>query len=141
MKTFKIVALQVIDNQQKINIPLSDGLVINKENNREEWIVEAYISKDYAQVFEKMKNENAFEIRVIITHHENDPAPFNVHIYSIKYLKEHISVLFEGTLIERRKDFSELLLSDLMKEGFTGDELLKEFKRRLKEKDSKAQLP
>ncbi|MBO1004772.1 YwpF-like family protein [Pseudogracilibacillus auburnensis] len=136
MKTFKIVELQVVeDEKSKHLIPLIDGLVINKENENNDWIIEAYANKSHLPFFEKLQGKNnTFEIRVVITHPENDPAPFTVSIHSILPFEDHCSVLFEGKLTERRMDSSELLLNDLIKAGLSGEALLKEFKTRLREK-------
>ena len=135
MKTFKIVTLQILENKYARDIPLTDGLIINKENEDQEWIIEAYIDKKFEDLFQKRYQENkTFEIRVIITHPANDPASFIVNVHTIKRLENHISVLFEGQLSRRRSDYSELLLEDLVKEGYSGEELTKEFKLRIKAK-------
>lgn len=136
MKTFKIVALQVIDDHQKAkNIPLTDGLIINKENDEGSWIIEAYVENRFLSYFESIHEKgDSFEIRVIITHAANDPAPFTVSIHSIKPVKDHISVLFTGRLSKRRNEYLELLLDDLIKEGLSGEELLTEFKARMRMK-------
>ncbi|VEF46495.1 YwpF [Bacillus freudenreichii] len=136
MKTFKIVALQVIDEQKHAkNIPLTDGLIINKENEEGSWIIEAYVADRFQSYFESIQEENTpFEIRVIITHAANDPAPFTVSIHSIRPVKDHISVLFIGRLSKRRNEYLELLLDDLIKEGLSGEKLLMEFKARMRMK-------
>ncbi|WP_186306437.1 YwpF-like family protein [Siminovitchia fortis] len=136
MKTFKIVALQIVDDQREAkNIPLTDGLIINKENEEGSWIIEAYIDNRFQSYFESIHEKGEpFEIRVIITHAANDPAPFTVSIHSIRPVKDHISVLFTGRLSKRRNEYLELLLDDLIKEGLSGETLLKEFKARMRMK-------
>lgn len=135
MKTFKIVALQVVDAQSAEKIPLTDGLIINKENNDGMWIIEAYIDKKYEELFQKKKDANqTFEISVIITHAANDPAMFSVKVHTVRRLETHITVLFEGKLSMRRNEYSELILDDLIEEGFSGEKLMAEFKKRMKEK-------
>jgi len=136
LKTFKIVALQVLEDEGHAeNIPLTDGLIINKENSEASWIIEAYVSNAFKPYFESIKEKNEpFEVRVIITHAANDPAPFTVKIHTIKPVKDYISVLFTGRLSKRRNEYLELLLDDLIKEGLTGEELLNEFKARMRMK-------
>ncbi|MBS4178081.1 YwpF-like family protein [Lederbergia citrea] len=135
MKTFKIVALQMLKEHKAENIPLTDGLIINKENEDGFWIIEAFIDEKYEELFQKKyDSKEIFEIRVIITHAANDPAPFTVKVHTIKRVDHRISVLFEGRLSKRRNDYSELLLDDLIKEGFSGEKLIEEFKRRMKTK-------
>lgn len=135
MKTFKIVALQVLESTRTKNIPLTDGLIINKENEDGMWVIEAYIDIKYESFFQKKQEDREdFEISVIITHAGNDPAPFTVKVHTIKRLEDHISVLFQGKLSMRRNEYSELLLDDLIKDGFGGNQLIEEFKKRMKEK-------
>ncbi|MCR2821394.1 YwpF-like family protein [Lederbergia panacisoli] len=135
MKTFKIVALHIYEEKRATNIPLKDGLIINKENEDGVWIIEAYIEKQYIGHFQKrFDNEESFEIRVIITHAANDPAPFTVKVHTIQVLDDHISVLFQGRLSKRRNEYPEILLDDLIKEGLSGDQLLEEFRKRMKKK-------
>ena len=73
MKTFKIVAyLQIFKNKIATDIPLPDGIIMNKENEKEEWIIEAFIDKKFEELFNKKYEEKKiFEIRVIITHSDN----------------------------------------------------------------------
>ena len=133
MKTFKIVALQIFKNKIATDIPLSDGIIINKENEKEEWIIEAFIDKKFEGLFNKKYEEKEiFEIRVIITHSDNDPASFSVKVHKVKAMKSHISVLFEGHLSRPRKEYSELLLQELIEEGYSGQELTKAFKGRIR---------
>ncbi|MBS4218931.1 hypothetical protein KHA96_11455 [Bacillus sp. FJAT-49711] len=135
MKTFKIVALHIYENKKATNIPLEDGLIINKENEDGVWIIEAFIEKQYIEHFQKrFDHEEKFEIRVIITHAANDPAPLTVKVHTIQVLDDHISVLFEGRLSKRRNEYPEILLDDLIKEGLSGDQLLEEFRKRMKRK-------
>lgn len=135
LKSFKIIALQLMDQQQPIEIPLTDGLVINMESEDGEWIIEAYIDKRFRQSFqEKYQNQDPFEIRVVITHSGNDPAPFTVQVHSIQELDQHISVLLKGKLSKKRIEYLELLLNELIKEGYNGEALRAEFKNRMKTK-------
>lgn len=132
MKTFKVVALQILEGKKNRNIPLTDGLIINKENNEGNWIIEAYVKKHLFDYFQSLYEQNEqIEIRVIITHGANDPAPFIVKIHKIVTMNEHISVLFKGRLSKRRNEYLELLLEELIKEELSEEALIKEFRKRL----------
>ncbi|KRG08751.1 hypothetical protein ACA29_24685 [Lederbergia galactosidilytica] len=133
MKSFKIIALQLIKQQQTVEIPLTDGLVINMESEDGDWIIETYIDKSFKQEFqEKLDEKKTFEIRVVITHPGNDPAPFTVQVHSIQDLDQHISVLLKGKLSKKRIEYLELMLGELIKEGYKGEALRTEFKNRMK---------
>lgn len=133
MKTFKIVALQILEEKLSNNIPLKDGLIINKENDDGSWVIEAFVDAQYKSYFHSLHEKNMpLEIRVIITHAANDPAPFTVKIHKIVDMNEHISILFTGRLSKRRNEYLELLLDDLIKEGLEGQKLLNEFKARMR---------
>lgn len=135
MKTFKIVALHILDGDDIKDIPLTDGLIINKEDRSSKWIIEAFIDKEYLEFFqEELNSDEKMEIRVIITHAANDPAPFTVRVLTINVFDHHISVLFEGKLSKMRNEYATLILSDLLEEGLEGEQLLEEFKARIKSK-------
>lgn len=132
MKTFKIVALQIVDQPKPIDIPLTDGLAINQENEKQSWVIEVFTKKEYLEPFIARKNEDSFNIRVVITHPENDPAPFTVKVINLLEFDTHFSVLLQGKISHRRNTYPELLLSDLIKDGYQGEELLEEFRQRIK---------
>jgi hypothetical protein len=133
LKTFKIVALQIMEEEQPKNIPLQDGLIINKENEESSWVIEAFIDAGHKPYFEMLQQKNEpLEIRVVITHAANDPAPFTVRIHRIQDMDEDVSILFIGRLSKRRNEYLELLLDDLIRKGFKGEELLTEFKARMR---------
>lgn len=135
MKSFKIVSLQIIDNENIKDISLNDGLIINKEDGKKTWLIEAYIDKEYYDFFRiAQQKPEGIEIQVVITNEANDPAPFSTHIRGIKQFEKHISVLFEGFLRIKRNDYAELLLGDLVGEGLSGEELIQEFKERMRKK-------
>lgn len=55
MKTFRLIDLKIeLDPQQDkmSSIPLRDGLIINKEDGENHWMIEALIPKKHRQVFE-----------------------------------------------------------------------------------------
>ncbi|MBA4536669.1 YwpF-like family protein [Bacillus aquiflavi] len=137
MKTFKLVSLQIVEDTALKDIELTDGLIINKEDERSTWLIEAFISKDYFDYFNQpYQNNDDLIVQAVITDPENDPAPFKVKIRSIKEINHHISVLFGGVLKKSRNEYAELVLSELLEKGLDGDDLLKAFQQKMRMKPS-----
>lgn len=135
MKTFKIVSLQIVEDGNTLNIPLEDGLIINKEDGKMTWLIEAYMDKQYYDYFRLAQQKTGdLEVQVVITHEGNDPAPFSTHIRCIKTFEKHISVLLEGHLNVKRSKYAEMLLNELVEKGFSGGSLVEEFKNRMNKK-------
>lgn len=135
MKTFKLVSLQLVEENGLIDIQLDDGLIINKEDEKSTWLLEAFIDKSYLEYFKKRADDkDELTIQVVITKKENDPAAFQTKITSISELENHISILFEGSLKRTKNDYAELLLQDLLDKGFIGESLLDEFKVKMQSK-------
>ncbi|QTC40514.1 YwpF-like family protein [Bacillus sp. V3] len=139
MKTFKVISLQVVDNDELQDFDIEDGLIINKEDGKSTWLVETYMSQDYLEFFQKAQQQKGdLEIQVVISNKANDPAAFMTSIRGIKKMNGRMSVLFEGKLKKQRNEYAELLLDDLLQKGYTGDELVKEFREKMV---SKPRLP
>lgn len=135
MKTFKLISLQVVEDDSLVDIDLIDGLIINQENDQNTWMLEAYVNKSYHDYFQKLhdKGEDII-VQVVITKKENSPAAFLTKIFTIKHITDQLSILFEGTLMKTNYDYAEIVLKKLIGQGLTGEELLKEFKKILREK-------
>lgn len=131
MKTFKLISLQVVDEDKLIDIELDDGLIINKEDEHSTWLLETYISSQYKDYFQQ-KSDQELVVQVVISKKENDPAAFLTTILSINDLENHVSILFKGQLKRSRNDFAEILLQDLLEQGLSGDDLMKEFKLKMR---------
>lgn len=126
MKTFKMISFQFLDDG--VDIPLIDGITINQENEEKTWILELFISKKYQNIFESLKNSNKiFEVLVVITSPQNEPAPFIVSVINVEEMDENVSVLLKGTLREVRLKYAEKLLKALLEENLSKDELLEQF--------------
>jgi hypothetical protein len=134
MKTFKLVSLKISHPQHQVKfqeIDLLDGLVINKEDEERQWLVEIYVNKSHAELFTKLKeDEEGVKIEAIITREDNDPAFFITTVLSVAIMEDNMSVLFNGLLVGKT-DISEDILTDLIQEGFHGNNLLKQFKQRV----------
>lgn len=132
MKTFKLVSLQVVEGEELHDIPLVDGLIINKEDEHNTWLIESFIDSKFFDLFKEVSDkEQELLIQVVISKKENSPAPFKVKIRSMQVLDNHMSILFEGTLKKSTHDYAGLLLHDLIEKGLTGDQLLSEFKEQI----------
>lgn len=132
MKTFKLKKLEIVDHQEDIDkktIELLDGLIINREDEKGRWLIEAYMDRSFFDYFHKL-HENKEEIMVLatITKESNDPATFITTILGINDISENINVLFLGEIIDRRKSMIEELLTSLIDQGYQGKELLQKFK-------------
>ncbi|MCH1625183.1 YwpF-like family protein [Fredinandcohnia quinoae] len=142
MKTFKLVSLAVLHQDEQPsrfeNIPLIDGLIINKEDGENRWIVEAYVDKVYKDSFEKhLQKEETLNLQVTITKETNDPASVVGKVRMIKLMENTASILFEGTLVSSRTNMAEIVLDELIEKGFHGERLLVEFRQKMQEKKNK----
>ncbi|KAB7671809.1 YwpF family protein [Bacillus sp. B1-b2] len=128
MKTFKLVSLQIVSNGKVTPIKLNDGLIINKEDDHNRWLIEIYSDYTITSFFEVAHTEQEeLLVHATITKRENDPAPFQVKVLSIQTLGNKVSILLEGTLKRDRSDYAQLLLQHLLEKGYTGEELSNKF--------------
>jgi len=133
MKSFKMLTLGVVENEEIVDYPLKDGMCINQENSHRSWILEAYMDRQYKDVFtQHEKSQEPIDVKVVISYPENEPAAFNVAVYAVKEIGENISVLMKGTLKRIRSQYAEQLLEQLLEDGLAGEELLERFKEDMK---------
>lgn len=135
MKSFKLISVQLIsEDNQLVNVELTDGLIINKEDDNNTWIVESFLTEEG---FNKIKDalpeiNQEIMIQAVITKKDNDPAFMKTVLRKIKPINGHISLLFEGHLQKSRSKYAELLLKDLIEQGIVGNELIEHFKEKLR---------
>lgn len=129
MKTFKLISLQIVEEDELVEVELEDGLIISQENDQSTWMIEAYVKKTYDAYFQKLFKQNEVIIQVVITKKENSLAAFQTKITTIKQLENHISILFQGKLKKTNNDYAEIALKKLIDQGLSGEELLNEFKK------------
>lgn len=137
MKTFRLIDLKIVrqdDSAKRLEeFPLIDGLIINKEDGENHWMVEGLVSKEYRYFFEYLLQEGK-EVKafVTITKKSNRPAQLLAKVKNITVLGEHVSVLMNCKMVSSklRKD-SDKILEGLIKEGYTGDQLLEAFKQNI----------
>ncbi|UOR13013.1 YwpF-like family protein [Halobacillus amylolyticus] len=135
MKTFKLVSLDIVEEKNEDltqrRIKLYDGLIINREDDKGRWVVEAYVDRDYDEYFQTiLEHEEELMIQVKITKSSNRLATFLVKVIDTNIIGDHMNVIFMGSIVDRQREQIEKVLKILMDEGFQGDELLEEFKRR-----------
>ncbi len=134
MKTFLLKQLQIVESNNedivKTEVELIDGLVINREDGKNSWLIEALINKQYMAWFENMQNtRDQVMIEVKISKMSNAPATFITTIDSINNIGEHINVIFTGTIVDKRKSKIEEMLGELIEQGYQGEQLLEKFKK------------
>ncbi|MBO0960996.1 YwpF-like family protein [Neobacillus sp. MM2021_6] len=135
MKSFKLYSLDVVGDHSSVEVPLVDGLILNKEDEHSTWLLEAYTNMSLYDYFKKISEQNQdIIVEAVITKKENAPAYFQTKISSLLKFENYISVLFEGHLRRNKSDYSELLLDNLMQKGLEGEDLLREFKEKIKSK-------
>lgn len=135
MKSFKLFSLEVVEDDTSVEVPLEDGLILNKEDDRSTWLMEAYTDLALYDYFKNILDQNRdIIVEAVITKKENAPAYFQTKVSSLTKFEKHISVLLEGHLRRNKSDYSELLLENLLQKGLAGPALLSEFKDKMKKK-------
>jgi hypothetical protein len=133
MKTFKLISLQIVEEFQLLDIALEDGLIINKEDEQNSWLLEAYTDVSHYDYFQKaFESQQELIVQVVISKKENDPAAFQTKVSIVKKMDGHVSVLFQGKLKRSKNNYAELLLDNLLHKGLGGEALLVEFTEKMK---------
>ncbi|HWO98827.1 MAG TPA: YwpF family protein [Bacillus sp. (in: firmicutes)] len=139
MKTFKLVALEIklsnAEDEAYHSLELIDGLIINKETEENNWIIEALLPNTSLPYFEEIfKQKEPLKLQATISKKSNDPANFTANIIDITKMESQFSLLLEGVLTGRRILLPEMILKNLIDLGLNGQSLLQEFTRQLNEK-------
>ncbi|MCP8615993.1 YwpF-like family protein [Salirhabdus salicampi] len=137
MKTFKLVSMDLLekmgDELHVRPIELLDGLIINREDDGNQWLVEAYMDKKYFRIFRDcQEDDREILMQVKITKKTNPPATVLTRVVSLNDIGEHMNVLCIGKLVDRKQEQVEQMLQELIEEGYQGEELLEMFKKRNK---------
>lgn len=135
MKTFRLNTLEIIegtDSDKDIlqhQIPLLEGLIINREDERNQWLIEAYVEQKHYAFFTKLEQtREEIMVQVKITKESNPPATFITSITGINEIGDNMNVLFMGTIVDKQREIVENMLKDLIDQGYHGEELLDKFK-------------
>ncbi|MCG8396465.1 YwpF-like family protein [Bacillus atrophaeus] len=136
MKTFKLVDLNVerVDKEEKSieQFPLIDGLIINKEDGENHWLIEALVPKEHLSFFDQLqKKQDEVKVFVTITKKSNRPAQLTAAVKNIAELEESISVLIYGQMVTRKQQGTATILESLLEEGYTGANLIEAFKQKI----------
>lgn len=139
LKTFLLKDLRILESDHdeitKKNIPLIDGLIINREDDKNSWLIEALVEKEYYSYFQELQDkEEQVMVEVRITKETNHPATFITSIDSINIIGKHIDIHLLGTIVDKRKSKIEEMLSELIDQGYQGEDLLERFKEVLNKK-------
>ena len=136
MKTFKLKMLEIVDydaeQYETKKIPLIDGLIINREDKNNNWLIEAYMEHEFESFFKELETKHEeLILHVKITTELNDKATCLTRILSINKIGEKMNVLFLGNMIDQRTPQLEAYLEELIIEGNQGEELLEKFKEKI----------
>ncbi|PYZ95251.1 hypothetical protein CR194_06985 [Salipaludibacillus keqinensis] len=143
MKTFRLCSLMILFDEEIVKdknmkgkeVPLVEGLIINKEEAEKNWLLEAVLDPEWEAFFTNYLNtKQSFMTEVTITKRTNDPATLVCDVNSIHKLEDHIVVHLEGMLVVKKDDLSDMLIKNLIDEGYQGDELYTEYRRRKKDR-------
>jgi hypothetical protein len=135
VKTFKLISLQIVEDSALVDVILEDGLIINREDDQNSWILEAYTDQTHLSFFQNAHDtKQDIFVKVVITKKENDPATFITKVKTVKQLGGQISILFEGKLKRHKNNYAETLLDHLLQKGLDGNALMVEFKDKMKTK-------
>ncbi|WP_153730391.1 YwpF family protein [Sporosarcina obsidiansis] len=128
MKTFKMLSVEVMQEEGVLTFPLYDGIIINQENSHRLWVLELFIDAKHKEVMEQWKaEERLLTVRVVISYPGNEPASFIVAVEDWRQIGDRISVLMKGRLKSARSKYAEHLLEELLEDGLEGDALLERF--------------
>src|SRR5690554_513475 len=138
MKTFKLVSLEILekDGDELVNkeIPLIDGLIIDNEVDRNRWLIEGLISKEFESYFiDKKEQGQDMVIQVRITKEANPKATVVAKILNVNEIEDDINIILKGNIVNRAREQLENMLQELIEAGYQGESLLTKFKEKNRE--------
>lgn len=133
MKTFKLKSLAILEeaNNFKTERPIEciDGLVIDREDDKDYWLIEAYMTKENFTMFQSLAVADDIFIKVKISKESNDPAYFMTEIIKHTEIKDNFNVLLIGKLIKSQTQDISTWLHELRAKGFHGKGLITKLKQ------------
>jgi len=133
MKTFKLKSLHILERENECvvskKIPLIDGLIIDREDEKSRWIVEAFTTNDFLSYFKSKKEQGEMIIQVKISKESNDPATFITSLIQLTEISHKISVLFMGTIVDQQISNIQEKLQQLIEDGYDDRGLSEMFKQ------------
>lgn len=130
MKTFKLRKLVILDYDKElegIEVELVDGLIINREDDHDTWLIEGFINRSYWEYFENKQHEELM-VQATITKDTNEPASFITKMTEMHEIGNQMNVMLMGKIIDKQKKDVENLLTTLIEEGYEGENLIQKFK-------------
>lgn len=134
MKSFKVIDMKIIQEQNFIVPEVKDGVIINMEYGEHPWIIEVVTAGDLTSIMEKLKGQT-LEMMVTITRPSNAPAKFSAKLVDLNQMENMISIIFKAEIIIQSPNYAEDLLEFLVSTGYEGQELINEFNSRMESKD------
>lgn len=132
MKSFRLISMQIADEDNLTDIEFTEGLIINKEDDSGTWLIEVFVEDRFIPYFENAcADQSDIIVQVVITKKDNDPAAFKSKVCSVSRVNGYASILLKGHLTKIQNDYPAMLLEYLLNQGLTGDELLSEFKEKI----------
>ncbi|UUI01695.1 YwpF-like family protein [Oceanobacillus jeddahense] len=130
MKTFKLRKLVILDYDKGLEgteVHLIDGLIINREDDHDTWLIEGFINRSYWNYFKDKLNEELM-VQATITKDTNEPASFITKLTEMHEIGEQMNVMLMGKIIDKQKKDVEQLLTRLVEKGYEGENLIQKFK-------------
>lgn len=134
MKTFKVAAFFFEKKGKLIPVPLQDGLIINREDEKRSWLIELFLNEEDVQAVLAFEQDKPLTVRIAISHRGNDPAMFTVSIRSFQPLEKGTSVLFDAQLRQIRNEYAKQVLHSLVEQGLEGEQLLETFSEAIRKR-------
>lgn len=136
MKTFKLKKIEIVNyhaaTYEVEDIPLIDGLIINREDNEHSWLIEAFVEKEYMDYFTKTQaTYDELIVHVKITTDLNEKATCLSKIIGIKEIGDRMNVLFLGKMVDQRTTKLEKYLTEIVEAGHQGEVILEKFKEKI----------
>lgn len=114
-------------NQQQI--AFTDGLVIDREDDKDYWLIEVYMTKDYLELFQTFKDDDELLVKVKISKESNDPAYFITRIIKITPIMDNFTLLLSGSLVKSETKDVTTTLSEYIAAGYNQETILKKLKK------------
>jgi len=95
-----------------------DGLVIDREDDKDYWLIEVYMVKDYLELFQTLTNYDEILVKVKISKESNDPAYFITKVIKITPIIDDFTALLRGKLIKSQTKDVTTSLNELITVGY-----------------------
>ncbi|QDI91258.1 hypothetical protein EPH95_08735 [Salicibibacter halophilus] len=141
MKTFRLRGLHLLLKEyekelKEEQVELQEGLVINREEDGW-WLIEAVVQESGVATFQQLsEEEREVVMEVLISHTQNDPATMVGRVRSIRPLADRYSILIDGKMAVKKEEVFNYILETLIEDGYAGEALLAEFKKRKQDRGS-----